>query len=137
MKWVRGQIAKIGSSCLEELAEVEELSSLNDHQRQLIVNAFDSEFYTRKYEDVRSSSMKPLMHFMKYGWQEKRDPSPAFSTARYLSRYPDVLKIGINPLVHWVTTGESEGRLSFPSILAEANESVLEKFEYLDEDVKL
>jgi glycosyltransferase involved in cell wall biosynthesis/GT2 family glycosyltransferase len=60
-----------------------------------------------------------LLHFLRKGWREGRDPSSAFSTSWYLDQYADVRSAGINPLVHYLRFGRDEGRLpkrpSFPS----------------------
>lgn len=41
---------------------------------------FDKEYYLRAYGDVRSSGSDPLLHYVQYGWKEKRNPNGAFWT---------------------------------------------------------
>jgi hypothetical protein len=71
---------------------------------------FDREWYLSRYPDVRSRSMDPVKHYLKYGAREGRDPCACFSTSGYISRYPDVMAAGVNPLVHYLKYGRSEGR---------------------------
>jgi hypothetical protein len=46
--------------------------------------AFDADWYERRYPDVAASKADPLMHFVRYGAAEGRDPSPTCSTSRHL-----------------------------------------------------
>jgi O-antigen biosynthesis protein len=73
---------------------------------------FDSEWYLRRYADVRKEAMDPLKHYLRYGAAEGRDPGPGFGTRDYLQRYPDVAASGLNPLLHYVRFGIGEGRMA-------------------------
>jgi len=42
--------------------------------------------------------MNPLVHYLKHGAAEGRDPSPKFDTQWYVGEYEDVARAGINPL---------------------------------------
>ena len=46
--------------------------------------AFDSNWYVKRYPDVAASKVDPLMHFVRYGAAEGRDPSPSCPTSRHL-----------------------------------------------------
>jgi hypothetical protein len=46
--------------------------------------AFDSDWYVKRYPDVAASKADPLMHFVRYGAAEGRDPSPSCPTSRHL-----------------------------------------------------
>lgn len=72
---------------------------------------FDSEWYLRTNEDVRSAGADPVEHYYDVGWTEGRDPSARFDTMYYLRSYADVALSGLNPLWHFVMFGEKEGRL--------------------------
>jgi hypothetical protein len=78
--------------------------------RKLAAALFDEDFYLAMYPDVRESGQDAFAHYMKHGWREGRDPSPAFSTRKYLIDYPDVAASGANPLTHFVGWGAQEGR---------------------------
>ncbi|KTC93481.1 chromosome segregation protein [Legionella cincinnatiensis] len=62
---------------------------------------FDANWYLDYYPDVKASGLDPVMHYVKYGAAEKRDPGPNFSTIFYLEENPEVEKMGVNPLVHF------------------------------------
>lgn len=80
-------------------------SDLNDIQKD-----FDPTFYYSTNEDVALTGRSPVLHYLRYGWRERRDPSPNFSTSIYLARNPDVAYFGVNPFVHFVLHGRREGR---------------------------
>ena len=71
---------------------------------------FDESYYFLNYPDVRKEDVDPLMHFIKYGWKEGRNPSKFFETSYYLEHNRDVFKKGINPLIHYLRNGGFEGR---------------------------
>ncbi|MCB9481219.1 MAG: hypothetical protein H6680_05300 [Desulfobacteraceae bacterium] len=71
---------------------------------------FDSQFYLSSNPDVRIAGINPLMHFIKAGWKEKRNPCEYFDTEFYLDSNEDVEKAQINPLVHYIKNGWKEGR---------------------------
>lgn len=80
--------------------------------RKLVMDSglFEEEWYRSRYPDVDAAGVEPLTHFLKYGWQEGRDPGPHFSVKSYLRDYDDVASAGINPLVHFLEHGLQEGR---------------------------
>ena len=63
---------------------------------------FDPSYYLETNPDVAAGGVNPLMHFLKQGWTEGRDPNPLFDTSYYLEVNPDVAAAHINPLVHFV-----------------------------------
>lgn len=71
---------------------------------------FDRQWYLRTYPDVATANMDPLDHYLYYGAQEGRDPSPIFSSNGYAAHNPDVMDAGVNPLVHFVLYGCFERR---------------------------
>ncbi len=71
---------------------------------------FDPNYYLLEYPDVRRSDINPLVHFIKFGWKENRNPSSSFSTSYYLHQYPDVADENINPLIHYIKYGVQEER---------------------------
>jgi hypothetical protein len=54
--------------------------------------------------------INPLIHYLKLGAEEERNPHPLFSTKFYLSVNADVREAGENPLVHYVTSGQQQHR---------------------------
>jgi chromosome segregation ATPase len=73
---------------------------------------FDAGYYLRNYPDVAKSGMDAVVHYLRHGALEGRNPSERFDTAGYLARYPDVAaeRNRLNPLVHFLTHGRAEGR---------------------------
>lgn len=87
-----------------------------------LVNAsglFDVDWYLKVYPDVKASGLDPIVHYLKHGWKESRQPSPYFDGVWYLQRYEDVQKSSLNPLVHYLKYGIGEGRSSSPRLLEE------------------
>nr|WP_246340123.1 glycosyltransferase [Ancylobacter tetraedralis] len=81
---------------------------------------FDVAWYLDQYPDVRASNVPPLLHYLRWGAKEGRDPHPNFKTQYYLDQYPDVRASGINPLVHYLEYGAKEGRVTRPPDREEA-----------------
>jgi len=75
---------------------------------------FDSSFYRDRYSDVASGGIDPLMHYVRDGAAEGRDPNPRFNTCFYLESNPDVRESGMNPLDHFHSHGWLEGRNPHP-----------------------
>jgi O-antigen biosynthesis protein len=73
---------------------------------------FNKHFYLQLYPDIHKAGIDPLMHYVKYGWKEGRNPSSLFDTRLYLEMNADVKFLGINPLVHYLKNGRYEGRIA-------------------------
>lgn len=72
---------------------------------------FDKEWYRNQYPEVGSKN--PVKHYIKEGWRQGKNPSPAFSTDKYLCAYPDVRAKNMNPLEHYLFHGKRKGRICF------------------------
>jgi len=103
-------------------------------QINLVSNSglFDTEWYLTQYPDVMNSTLDPVLHYLRYGVNEARDPGPEFSTSWYLDTYPDVASAGMNPLIHYLVHGKQEGRLISPSYLLAGPDTI---FVVADDDV--
>lgn len=44
---------------------------------------FDAQWYLRRYPDVAAAGIDPMLHFVKFGAKEGRDPLPTFSLSGY------------------------------------------------------
>jgi len=75
---------------------------------------FDKDWYLTNNHDIVQTKINPLLHYLRNGGFEGRDPSPNFCSAFYLDKYEDVKKAGINPLVHFLKYGRTEGRYARP-----------------------
>jgi len=63
---------------------------------------FDREYYLRNNLDVARSCKNPIMHYIRHGWREGRNPNKYFNNNWYLKTYPDVSQAGLNPLYHYL-----------------------------------
>jgi hypothetical protein len=77
---------------------------------------FDANYYYEQYPDVRQADIDPLMHFVKHGWREGRNPNSQFNTSYYLKKYKDVQNAEVNPFVHYIRHGQNEHRQISQSI---------------------
>ena len=69
---------------------------------------FDSKYYLKENPDVAKAKANPILHYLKFGWKEGRNPSPLFNTNNYISFRPDIVKADICPLVHYELFGKKE-----------------------------
>ncbi|MPZ53468.1 MAG: hypothetical protein GEU79_12175, partial [Acidimicrobiia bacterium] len=95
---------------IDDTPNIETLPGLVDltpTQRAEIRDAFDDDFYLKRYLDVAASGIDPFEHFMRYGWSEGRNPVPDFSPNYYRSWAPD-LAPDVNPFIHWITKGRHD-----------------------------
>jgi hypothetical protein len=77
--------------------------------------AFDADWYLATYKDVAAAGLDPVLHYIRSGAADLRDPGPFFSTAYYIATYPDVVQAGLNPLLHYLIDGGAEGRQPGPA----------------------
>lgn len=84
------------------------IKELRDYFKIRRSKLFDEAYYLQTYEDVRKTNIDPLMHFVKYGWYEGRNPSRTFSTQQYLELYPEIEGKGFTPLLHYLQIGKQE-----------------------------
>jgi len=55
--------------------------------------------------------MKPLIHYIFFGYKEGKLPSEKFDGNYYLNTYKNIKKAGLNPLVHYILYGKNEGKI--------------------------
>ena len=88
------------------------LKNLRDYWTIKKSGLFDPVYYLMNYPDVRRADIDPLMHFIRFGWKEKRNPSSSFNTSFYLYSYTDVKNAQINPLLHFIDMGKKKVDIS-------------------------
>jgi hypothetical protein len=71
---------------------------------------FNVGWYLRECPDVAAAGTPPVLHYLKLGGPEGRNPGPEFDARWYLEQYPDVAVAGLNPLVHYLESGRAAGR---------------------------
>jgi len=86
----------------DELARQLDLGELSFSERQVLMSAFDSDYYLEQYPELRGNRLDPFVHYMTIGWRECRDPSPQFRTLDHLLSARDSIRNGTNPFLHWV-----------------------------------
>jgi len=92
------------------------LKHLQDYWLIKRSSLFDAAYYLNNNQDVRKANINPLMHFVRHGWREGRNPSQLFNTKYYLSQNQDVRNEDINPLIHFLLSGRFENRAPKPKI---------------------
>lgn len=60
---------------------------------------FDAQYYLRMNPDVAESGMNPLVHFLRYGAYEGRQPSASLDLKSYLDGHGDTASSEVNPLI--------------------------------------
>ncbi len=75
---------------------------------------FDPVWYTERYGDVAGTGLTPIVHFMRIGVAELRDPNAFFASEWYLEQHPDVRASRMHPLVHYLRSGGAELRDPHP-----------------------
>jgi len=75
---------------------------------------FSAHFYLETNVDVQKAGLKPLVHYMIYGWKEGRNPSFLFDINYYLEHNQDVAEADVEPLMHYLTHGWKERRNPSP-----------------------
>jgi hypothetical protein len=59
--------------------------------------AFDAVWYARRYPDVAASRIDPVMHFVRFGAAEGRDPAPSLSTQAHLHAMLEASEVTVPP----------------------------------------
>lgn len=70
---------------------------------------FDWDWYLAEYADVAASGTNPLLHYLRHGGDELRNPGPSFDSGYYVAQDPEIRRSGLNPLVHYVRKGAKKG----------------------------
>jgi len=86
------------------------LSLIIDYGLIILSGLFDKAYYFSNYPDIKAAGKNPIIHYIRHGALELRNPSEEFNTGYYLNLYKDVLTSGMNPLVHYFRFGRREGR---------------------------
>ena len=73
---------------------------------------FDSDWYLKTYPDVVDDNKDPIVHYLKFGWREGRNPGPNFNTSIYTSQIPECLSKNICPLIHYETHKPKNNQLT-------------------------
>jgi hypothetical protein len=75
---------------------------------------FDKNWYLTHYPDIIQPKVDPLIHYLKIGGFEGRDPGPNFHSGWYLHKYSSRSKNELNPLIYFIEKGKEDGHLPLP-----------------------
>ena len=99
-----------GSKKAARDAVAREEAAREEAAREEMAGAFDHAWYARCNPDVVATGMDPLLHYVRFGADEGRDPNPLFDATWYAEQNPDVATSGLSPFLHYVRHGAVEGR---------------------------
>jgi glycosyltransferase involved in cell wall biosynthesis len=88
--------------------------------RLLSSGLIDTEWYTETYPDVSRCKSDPIDHFLQYGWLERRDPGPNFSTSGYNYACNGTVQPKHNPLIQYLQSGGRRGVSPLPCLRGNA-----------------
>ena len=71
---------------------------------------FDSDWYMSTYQDVATSGLDPLFHYVLFGKVEDRKPNPLFDPIIYLRKHPELRELQGTLLAHFIQNGAGEHR---------------------------
>lgn len=107
---------------------------LDGIKKILELNIFNEKYYLNKYPEVKKVNVNPLIHYLKIGANENKNPSPVFDTEFYKTRFPEIKKNNLNPLIHYTLFNRD------PSSINEENAFFVmdneDKFVYLNNKIK-
>lgn len=66
---------------------------------------FDQTWYLARYPDVARRGYPPLVHYLRLGARQGRNPNRVFDTEWYWAQHPDLAQTGVNPLVDYIAQG--------------------------------
>ncbi|SBT18951.1 hypothetical protein MGA5115_03112 [Marinomonas gallaica] len=69
---------------------------------KVVMPYFDFKYYLETYPDVKLSKQNPLVHYMRNGWKEGRNPNSHFNTVCYMLNNLDVILNQCNPFLYYV-----------------------------------
>jgi len=72
---------------------------------------FDSDWYMSTNQDVATSGIDPLFHYVSYGESEGRKPNPLFDPIHYVVEHPELKEYKGNLLAHFINN--AAGQSSF------------------------
>lgn len=103
----QSRLALTGRRSMIRADQADFLARANDVLKSFL---FDPVWYLKQYPDVASLAVNPLVHFLRHGIAEGRNPGPFFDSQWYLAQYPDVAQSGMFPFIHYLNHGAREGR---------------------------
>ena len=99
-----------GKDYIQRMPRSEEaVRSESDELRLINLSGlFDADYYVNQNPDVMQAGIDPLIHYLRYGWKEGRNPSRFFNTVMYLKKYMNLPLFAQNPLVDFILRSKNE-----------------------------
>jgi hypothetical protein len=72
---------------------------------------FDEAWYLARNPDLGTLHKTPLLHYMIWGYREKRDPAPFFTAELYKLSCPQFKMYEQNPILHFILTGVDDPKV--------------------------
>lgn len=66
-----------------------------------ISELFDANWYLKQYPDVAEENIDPILHYVRFGAKEKRNPNPWFNN-KYIEKYESKTKKEIPPFLIYI-----------------------------------
>ena len=70
---------------------------------------FDANWYLDRNPDVAAARLNPVLHFLRHGAGEGRNPGPSFDVREYRAQHPEASAPGVNPLLHHLSQVAASG----------------------------
>jgi O-antigen biosynthesis protein len=94
---------------------------------ELVSNSvlFEKHFYLNSNPDVRAAGIDPIVHYLRFGSKEGRDPSPFFSETGYRSQNAGVGTSGLSSIEHYERYGRAQGQRAVSVVsLSDAHQKI-------------
>lgn len=85
-----------------------ELGLRKKAHRLLEAGVFDEPWYLNTYHDVFDCPDRPVVHWLRSGWREGRDPNPLFDTNWFLKKYSGMMEADLDPLSFYIANANQD-----------------------------
>lgn len=106
------------------MSELMNDSMVAEYRLLSVSELFDKDWYLRTYPDVAQANCDPIVHYLKFGTSEGKNPGPRFNTNEFVRRYKDAMPHGQNPLVYCILNGKT-GEFCNPGLLGDFDNDIL------------
>ena len=136
LKKIIFEVKKIQMLSKEEKFKKKFLSNIKGYY-SLRRSIFDEKYYLENNLDVAKSNLDPLLHYLLYGFYEKRKPNYEFNSEYHLMKFIATKKSDLNSVIKYILDKKkSNGKVekkTFEKFLAESYNSPLVFREDFDE----
>lgn len=77
----------------------------SSYRRLRCSTLFQNDYYLQRYPDVAKAGGDPLLHYLNFGYKEKRQPGPFFEPDYYMQQVPELKTCKVDPLSHYLIQG--------------------------------